>query len=158
MKKYIIISALLFTAYAVQSCSDNGYDLPYDDYASFTWWSSPKTTYNTTTKTAKLNKFMAFQDVSKGDLSHEWIISQGTAFMKPGFSENDSLNYAKFIIPDAGLVTNEKLAYVLFQEAGVKTIKIKNTYKDSIRGTKKVDGVWTAEQTITVTVSTPVIP
>lgn len=143
---------MLFAAYFVQSCSNNDYELPYNDYASFNWWSSPKITYNTIIKTSKLNKYIAFQDVSKGDITHEWSISQGAKFMKAGFTEKDSLNYAQYINPDAGLITNDKLVYVLFQEAGDKLVTIKNTYKDSIRGTKKVNGVWTAEQTITVTV------
>lgn len=152
MKKYIVLGVLLFTAMIIQSCSNNEYDLPYNDYASFTWWSSPRSTYNGTTKSIKANTVLAFQDVSKNALTHEWEIAEGTKFLSP-FTEADTLDYSRFIKPDVGLVTNDALIYVLFQELGKKEIKIKNTFKDSIRGTIKINGVWTAQQIITVTVN-----
>lgn len=152
MKKFIIIGALMLTTLFAGSCT-NDYELPYNDYDSFTWWSSPKTEYNQTAKTTTVGKYLAFQDLSKGDLTHEWSITSGNSFLVTTFSETETANFERFINPNLGLVTTDKLVYVLFQTAGVHQVKIKNTYSRKVIGAVEVNGVWTAEQTITVTVN-----
>jgi hypothetical protein len=152
MKKHFIICALLLVALFTGSCT-NDYELPYNDYDSFTWFSSPKTSYNATVKTVAVGKYLTFQDLSKGALTHEWSITSGSSFLITGFSEAETGNYERFIKPNAGLVTSDKLVYVLFQTAGTHQVKIKNTYKQKVIGAVEVNGVWTAEVIITVTVT-----
>ncbi|WP_366184340.1 hypothetical protein [Flavobacterium ovatum] len=163
MKKYFIISAMFVLALFSGSCTED-YEIPYNDYDSFTWWASPKIVYNTLVRPDASNngavavgKYVAFQDLSKGALTHEWSISAGNSFLTTEFTEADTANYERFINPNLGLVTTDKLVYVLFQTLGVHQVKIKNTYSRKVIGAVQVNGVWTAEAIITITVG-PVVP
>lgn len=158
MKKQFIICALLLTALVIGSCT-NGNEPTYDDYASFTWWSSPKIAFNSLTRpdasgngAVTVGKYVAFQDLSKGALTHEWSISSGCVFITPGFPETVTSNYEQFINPNLGLTTTDKIVNVLFQQSGTFTVTITNTYKDQVIGSVNVNGVWTAVATIVFTV------
>lgn len=158
MKKYFIISAMFVLALFAGSCT-NDYVPTYNDYASFTWWSSPKIAYNSLTRPdangnggVTVGKYVAFQDLSKGALTHEWKISSGCKFITPGFPETVTSNYEQFINPNLGLTTTDKIVDVLFQQSGTFTVTITNTYKDQVVGSVNVNGVWTAVATIVFTV------
>ncbi|WP_159086078.1 hypothetical protein [Flavobacterium faecale] len=150
---------MLVLALFAGSCT-NDYELPYNDYDSFTWWSSPKLVYNALVRPDASNNgavavgtYVAFQDLSKGDLSHEWSITSGNSFLTTTLSELETANYERFINPKLGLVTTDKLVYVLFQTAGVQQVKIKNTYSRKVIGAVEINGVWTAEAIVTITVT-----
>ena len=158
MKKQFIICALLLTIFITGSCT-NEYVPTYNDYASFTWWSSPKAAFNSLTRpdasgngAVTVGKYVAFQDLSKGALTHEWSISTGCVFITPGFPETETTNYERFINPNLGLTTTDKIVNVLFQQSGTFQVKIKNTYKEQVIGAVNINGVWTAEATIVFTV------
>ncbi len=75
--------------------------------------------------------YISFVDLSKGALSHKWTIDQGCYFLRPDFTKEDSV-YTDFIVPNAGNISNDARAHVLFRESGIKTINLYNTYSDSV--------------------------
>ena len=150
--KYIInLSICLLTMVFLTSCEEEDYTAPYGDFSSFTWWVSPKDTYNEIEKTVSVNKYLAFKDLSRGAISHEWRIPKGSRFLNSNFKETDTI-YTPFIIPNGGVVTSESIAYVLFTEVGVHEVQLVNTFEESVTGATNVEGTWKAEQTFTITV------
>ncbi len=155
MKNNIGLLVLFLSIIAVSSCSnEDDYEAPFGDFATFSWWSSPtpNSPFDSTTKGAKLNRFLAFQDFSRNALTHEWRISEGSAFISTNALPEDSLRLAS--LKRKGLTsTSENLVFVLFEELGTSQVTIKNTYRDSISGAINIDNVWTAEQVINVNVT-----
>lgn len=109
-----------------------------------------------------LNKgdFMAFRDLSQGALSHKWIIEEGDHFLKNGFAKGDSLDL--FIDETKGYETTDATISVLFNKAGLRKVRLLNTFKDSVsfNGTTpipsvKVGDVWVMDYTFLVDVYAP---
>ncbi|WP_282122119.1 hypothetical protein [Algibacter mikhailovii] len=155
-KKYIA-PGVLFVIFLISvcSCSTDEHVSPHGDVSSFTWWSSPNEveSFNNPIKTTRKDDFLAFQDLSRGLISHKWEISEGAAFLEPGFSENDTLDYYKYIRPNAGKSITDALAFVLFTEVGEQEVRLINTFKDSVAESFQEDGVWKVEKIISVTVT-----
>lgn len=107
--------------------------------------------------------FIGFMDVSQGEISHQWIIEEGTHFLKDGFEKGDSLEY--FIDSSKGLSTTDKQISVLFSESGVKTVRLLQTFSDKVTlnseipvsAVKKGDE-WVFDTIFTVDVYAPMMP
>ena len=155
--KNYITPGLLFVVFVISvcSCSTDEHVSPYGNVSSFTWWSSPNEleSFNNPVKTAKKDKFLAFKDLSRGVISHRWEISEGAAFLEPGFTEDDTLNYYQYIKPNAGTSITDDLAFVLFTEVGEQEVRLINTFKDSVAESFQEDGVWKVDKIISVTVT-----
>ena len=124
-----------------------------DNISDFAWWSSPRQEFNSTSKKVKINNYLAFQDLSRGELSHKWIIEEGSKFLMDNFTTNDTI-YQAFILEDAGLETTNDLAYVLFTELGTTTVTLINTFKEEVNESvfDEENNIWKVEKVITVEV------
>lgn len=152
---------MLFLGVLFTGCSnDSVTESP--NYSDVAWYSS------TTLKTNQnaiigVGKAISIFDLSQGLLSHEWIISEGTNFLKAGFRNGDGTGLPPDLTPfvdlEKGLATNDKTVFVFFPKVGTYTITLRNTFKNKVtyKGipvveSVLVDGVWVFEQTFVVTV------
>lgn len=151
MKTYLKILATLTLVIFMTSCEEQDDNVnPFDDFSSLTWWSSGGTDHALTEKTIAINKFIAFKDLSRGVISHEWRISDGSSLLREGFSETDTI-YSNFEI--RGNTTGNTLAYVLFKEAGISEVRLINTFKDSVKESVREGSFWKVEKIFTITVT-----
>ncbi|MDO6854116.1 hypothetical protein Q4599_11045 [Cellulophaga lytica] len=152
--KTVKFSFLLMAFCLAFSCSEeDDYEPPYGDFSSLTIWTSFDYDENEEEKRiVALNKYVAFNDLSRGIVSHQWEIENGMHFMNSNFTAADTLNYDRFIKANAGQTSTDNLVYVLFTELGEKNIRLVNTYKDSVAESVKSGDVWKVDKTITVTV------
>lgn len=154
MKNIFKIVILFISIVLYSSCeNEDDYVPPYNEVSSLAFWSSPASSSQETEKNVTVGNYIAFKDLSRGVISHEWRIQEGSHFMSGNFTEADSLRYANFIKPSAGMSTSESLAYVLFTEAGVKEVTLANTFKDSVTDAVNNNGVWTVNKVFTITVT-----
>ncbi|TYA71732.1 hypothetical protein [Seonamhaeicola marinus] len=154
MKFVVKLFALVVCVGLFNSCeNEDDYVPPYNEVSSLVYWSSPASTSQETEKTIGVGNYIAFKDLSRGVVTHEWKIQEGSHFMNGGFTEADSLRYTNFIKPNAGLSTSERLAYVLFTEAGVKEVTLSNTFKDSVTDAFKEGSLWKVNKVFTITVA-----
>ena len=152
MKDIFKIILLLLAFNLVSGCSEDEEDYipPFNDVVSFVFWSSPSSTSLETEKEVTIDTYIAFQDLSRGVITHEWRIPSGTSFLNSGFDETTT-DYSSFV--KSGSSTSADLAYVLFTELGEKEIQLINTFDIEVEGAVEENGVWTARQTFTITVT-----
>lgn len=145
---------MLLTISIVASCeSEDDYVPPYNDVSSLTFLSFPATNSRIETeKEITVNNYIAFQDVSRGVLSHEWRIQSNAKFLRSNIAETDSI-YTKYIIPNAGLTSTDNLINVLFDEVGTSEVRLINTFKDSVTDAVFEDGIWKVDKLFTITVN-----
>ncbi|MCL5245361.1 hypothetical protein M4I21_06045 [Cellulophaga sp. 20_2_10] len=149
--KFCLALVVLFFAFSCEEEDD--YEPPYNDFSSLTIWTSFEfDDEEQEIQEIVVNKYVAFNDISRGLLSHEWQIEDGMRYMNGNFTAADTLNYARFVKSGVGKVTSDEAIYVLFDEVGEKNVRLINTYKDSVAESVKVDDVWKVDKTITVTV------
>ncbi len=157
MKKFniYILVLVLVTLFA---CEDE-YKQPFP-VSDVTWYTSMPTL---TEYTVSEGEMMGFIDASQNPLSHQWIIENGSYFLKKGFKQGDSLEY--WIDENRGLVTTDPAINVLFMESGRKSVRLKNTFSDSVayngvrpRYAYKENGIWVIDTTFTVDVYGPTKP
>lgn len=152
MKKIIFRTMLLLTLTLIVSCNDNEDSDLFEGLTNFTWWVSPPVIdFNIPDKTINLNKYLVFKDLSKGFTSHKWEIKSGGKFISTNFVESDTI-YTDNLLPNAGTISEESLVAVVFPEVGIHEILLRNTYKDSVIGSVKIEDQWVAEQVFTITV------
>lgn len=154
MKKILNLTSLLFALLIAFSC-DNDYDLPYNDYSSFSLYMSDG--WDEGDKVLNIDNYIIYKDLSSNTIEHKWTIPSSAKFLNKEFTELDSV-YTDFIIPGAGSVSNELQANVLFQEAGLNEVNLYNTYKDSVVGSVKVGDVWVLDSTFVIDVFANVSP
>lgn len=150
IKCAVALAVLCFTV----SCSEeDDYEPPYGDFSSITIWTSFDLDQDEKeVQEIVVNKYVAFNDLSRGLISHQWQIEDGMRYMNGNFTAADTLNYARFVKSGVGKNSSDELIYVLFDELGEKSVRLINTYKDSVAESVKVDDVWKVDKTITVTV------
>jgi len=153
LKKIFVISALLLGL--VISCDKDDYNPPYNDYSSFLWLTTNG--FEETEYVSALNDYVGFRDVSKNTIEHSWSIPSGTKLLSNDFTENDSI-YTEFVTGSGPLSTDENLVNVLFDEPGIKEIKLRNVFKDSVTESVQMNGNWIVDKTFTVTVFDDVKP
>ncbi|WP_343330706.1 hypothetical protein [Polaribacter staleyi] len=159
--RYKLFALFFIVAMIFTGCEDeNDYVPPFNDVSSLTWWTSPGLRTDITSdeplhsiaeKTIDLDKYIAFLDLSRGVVSHEWKIPVSAKLLEQNIPETDTI-YAKYILPNAGLVTTEKQANVLFTEVGVHEVFLVNTFKDSVAESVNDNGLWKVNKKFTITV------
>ena len=123
-----------------------------DNFSSFKWYTSgSRTTYNVSEKYINLNSYVAFYDISQNAIAHEWTIPASGKFLSKEFTESDSI-YTDFILPTESLISNDNLINVLFTEAGIKEVKLVDTFKDSVTDAVRVQDYWQVEKIFTIDV------
>lgn len=152
--KYIYkIFMVLLAVGMMASCeSEDDYVPPYNDVSSLTFWSSPSFTALETEKEINVNDYIAFKDISRGVLSHEWRIQSNAKFLQKNIPETDTI-YANYILPDAGQTSSDDLINVFFPEVGTSEVRLINTFKDSVTDAVFEDGVWKVDKLFTITVN-----
>lgn len=142
---------LLLTLGFTIGCEED-YEAPYGGFSSFSWYTADgiAENFDTTEKTANIDTYIAFYDISQNAISHKWNIPETCKFLNKNFTEMDSI-YNDFIVP--GTMSNEDLANVLFVGPGIQEISLVNVFKDSVPNSSMlVDGTWVVEQKFTVDV------
>ncbi|GAF02168.1 hypothetical protein [Saccharicrinis fermentans] len=148
----IKIYTLLLILLGLTACEKN-YEAPCP-VTAVTWYTSMPTM---TEYYLSEGEMMAFIDASQGELSHKWIIQQGSYFLKDGFVQGDSL--ISFIDESLGLTSEEEAVSVLFTKPGRTTIQLVNTFDEKVtyRGVrsleaKEQDGNWVIDTSFVVDV------
>lgn len=151
---YIYIITLLSFA----ACSDD-YEAPFP-VSDVSWYTSMPTL---TEYAVKQDEMMGFIDASQGVISHEWIIEEGSYFLKEEVLPGDII--ADFIDEEIGLVSKASGINVYFPESGRKSVRLKNTFAEKVtfNGARPIeavekDGVWVIDTTFTVDVYGDIMP
>ncbi|PWJ55003.1 hypothetical protein CLV98_11522 [Dyadobacter jejuensis] len=111
-----------------------------------------------------LNTQSTFSDLSQNALTHTWKISDGNYFLKGKVSKSDTI-LDGFIDESLGLESTEETVHVLFKKAGIQTVQLVNTFKDSVAflGMDTVYAVregdhWVVQKTFMVDVFEDIVP
>ncbi|SIS49242.1 repeat-containing protein [Zobellia uliginosa] len=117
----------LFLLLIIVGCEDDdAYVAPnsFVDAAFTTTWGTAAD------KDIDINNYGSFMDLSNGTVKHEWTIPEGTFFLKGPLPTNAD-NFEKYIIEDAGKVSEEGTVHVLFTKGDSLTpIKLHNEYEE----------------------------
>ena len=84
--KYIINSLIAAAMLSVVGCK-NDYD-PMDTLCDVSWYTS-ETIKQSGVYKVNVDSFISFMDLSQGCLKHEWIIEEGSKFLKNDFNYKD---------------------------------------------------------------------
>ncbi|MEQ9289084.1 MAG: SwmB domain-containing protein [Cyclobacteriaceae bacterium] len=134
--KYTIKTFLIAAIVSIIGCTqDEDFD---PKYSGIEWYS---TLEREDSLFLQVGDKIDLLDLSLNPIDHKWIIGEGSFFLRQDFTENDSI-YDNFIIADAGLESTSKEVSVLFTEPGKHTIRLFNTFKDSV--------AWFSEETDTL--------
>ena len=117
---YISLAAVLFTA-----CEDE-YIAP-DSLSDVTWASN---VVPGSSSDRNQGEFISFIDMSVNALSHTWTIEEGNNYLKPGFTDKDSLPL--FVDTEKGLETEDLAIHVLFNNPGINKIRLRNTFSEKV--------------------------
>ncbi len=125
MKNTLILIAfisLLFT-----SCTDDEYEAPnsFSDVGFYTGAGQ--------SSIIQLNiyDYMAFLDLSQGYTEHSWTIEKGNNFLEGPINSRET-SFEKYIVNDGDTITNEKSAFVLFNNSGLQKVRLRNVFNDSV--------------------------
>lgn len=130
MKNKIYIISLLFIS-ILFGCKDE-YEAPmYLSDASWLISESNNVRISEGIYTINQGHWISFADLSQGVLSHTWTISDSAQFMNTGFGKEEE-DYSKFVIPNSGNESEDPKIHVYFGEAGIRNVRLYNTFPDSV--------------------------
>ncbi|MCW2118199.1 hypothetical protein [Flavobacterium sp. 7A] len=136
------------------SC-ENNYEAPFDDYASFGWYTSQS--FSDSDYVLGVGSFITFLDASQNTVVHEWSIPESGRFLEGKFSSLTT-DFSKFIVSNNQKTTTNNTVNVLFTEAGDYEVKLKNEFKYEVEGGIKVGDNWVVEKVFTVKVFAAISP
>jgi len=154
MKKIGLIIGVLLMAF-IYGC-EKEYE-PLMKFSDVGWY---HTGSNKPGNAIGVNKYYSFSDLSQGELEHRWELldGEGTKYLTGAITREDK-EYEKLIDKDKGLVNEDKTIHVLFTEPGLKTVRLYNTFADSViyKGNDtipavKVGGEWVMDTSFVVDV------
>ncbi|OHX64677.1 hypothetical protein [Flammeovirga pacifica] len=163
--KYIIGILLLIN---LIGCSQKEYIAP-TEFSDVKWYTSKSNNNFTFSDTMFIgvNNFIAFTDLSRGTIEHNWYVPESAKFLEGPIS-NKVVDYTPYIINDAGLVSSKPTVNVLFTSASPKkengedsifTVKLYNSFRDSVSFTgfdtleaDYINGLWVIENDFKVKV------
>jgi len=126
MKLKVIVTMLL-AAGLYMSCTR---DLEVSE-AEFSDFGVITSEFRSDAFTSGINNFVTFNDISINAVEHTWTIEEGSFFIEGPLDRNDTILKLN-IIEGAGLVSTEKTVNVLFTEGGLKTVNLRNAFRDSV--------------------------
>ena len=152
----------VLTSFVFTNCESNSIT-PDPDFSDVTWYSNPNLSVTAPT-TIAVGRALSIFDLSQGAISHEWSISEGTNFLKPGFKNptpNNDYDLEPFVDKAKGLSTTDEKVYVYFPTAGDYTVTLKNVFKEKVTymGSTPVEAIqgtngdWVFEQVFNITVN-----
>lgn len=127
--KYIINSIIVATTLSVVGCKDD-YE-PIDTVSDTSWYTSETIKQNGVYK-VNIDTIITFFDLSQGCLKHEWIIEDGSKFMKDGFDSKKG-NLSSQVDEGKGLVSNHTVESVFFGKAGITKVTLKNVFSEWVK-------------------------
>jgi len=124
-KHHILI--VLLTVGIFASCVRD-LDVSEPEYSDVGWVTSE---FRSGQFTAGVNSFITFSNLSVNEVEHKWTITEGNAYLEGPLERNDTI-LENFIIPNATLVSTDKIVNVLFRESGLQTVNMFNSFRDSV--------------------------
>ncbi|MFY0601300.1 MAG: hypothetical protein JXR03_16605 [Cyclobacteriaceae bacterium] len=124
-KQILIAFSVLVVAW---SCEDDDFVAP-NEFSDVAW--SISGVGPNQTLAVNEEEHLSFLDVSVGLLSRSWTIESGNHFLNNQFTQNDT-SLLSYIIPGEDTVSDNHLINVLFMNPGLNTVKLRNTYQDSV--------------------------
>ncbi|APZ45506.1 hypothetical protein BW723_03985 [Polaribacter reichenbachii] len=153
---FLIVMGLLFVA-----CTNNNeeYEAP-NSFSDVAWY------INDTEGVldARINDYITFSDLSQSSLSHKWEIGAGNYFLKHPIGRLDSITN-EFIAGSGS--TEDKTISVWFKESGLQSVRLYNTFPDSVTfrgpdglryGSKQEGNLWVIDTTFIVDVYDKIVP
>lgn len=151
--KNIIIMAIAIVV-AFTACQDDEYEMP-NDLSGVGWYTS---NFRNDQFLIGINDFVSFSDVSQNAVSHKWTIPEGAFFLEGPISRTDSI-LEEYIIPNAGLETEDETVHVYFTKSGMQPVRLYNTFNEKVtffgRDTfeaKQEGNIWVIDTTFMVDV------
>lgn len=132
MKKLFNNILLVFSlSLLLVSCEDNEMMLQPNDFSDVSFINS-QLIDQWSDNIIEVGSPISFMDLSQNAVTHTWTIEESCSFLYGKYTENDTV-YDSFIIPNAGTVTTDITAYVLFNEPGNEIgVKINNSFRDEV--------------------------
>ncbi|WP_298536351.1 hypothetical protein [uncultured Algibacter sp.] len=165
MKNKLIYMMFLAVSVLI-GCQDDDYEPP-TDLTDIGFYLS---TGQSRDLNVALQNYISFSDLSFGTVEHTWTLeSTGLSFLKGPISRHDSI-LDDFIIEPRATISSEKTVHVYFQEAGMKEVRLYNTFNDSVTfrgnngvedyflGSERVGDKWVIDTTFTVKVFDSLVP
>lgn len=159
MKNTIIAIALIVSG-VFTSCNNDAYEEP-NVFADTGWYTSA---LRQTEINVGIDQYMSFSDLSQGTVNNSWTISSGNFFLKGPINRQDSI-FDSFIINKGDTVTNDRTIHVLFKKSGLQTVRLYNTFNDSVafRGNDTIPAVkigdkWVMDKTFVIDVYDTIVP
>ena len=90
------------------------------------------TEFTKTIWSVNIDDYISFSALGNGAQSHTWTIEEGSHFLSGGITVNDTNHFDQFIIPGAGLESNDKTIHVLFTRPGAATVRLYDTYTEPV--------------------------
>ena len=127
--KYIINSLIAAAMLSVVGCK-NDYD-PMDTLCDVSWYTS-ETIKQSGVYKVNVDSFISFMDLSQGCLKHEWIIEEGSKFLKNDFNYKDG-NLSSQVDENKGLVSTRQQESVFFAKPGMTKVVLRNVFSEWVR-------------------------
>ncbi|WP_075603934.1 hypothetical protein [Saccharicrinis aurantiacus] len=129
MKNTLNIMAL-FALLLFAGCQDDEYVAP-DSLSDVTWYSSIP---HGDDVAVNQGYFISFMDASLNATSHTWTIEEGNNYLINGFDVNEKADslLPSFINEEAGLSVSDPTIHVLFNNPGLNTVRLKNTFSEKV--------------------------
>ena len=129
MKNKFLYIVLVITS-IISSCKEDDFE-PLNDVAECTWHMSTEAE-NISPIQLNLKEYISIMDLSQGNLSHEWTVSDdGTKFLS-GKMQWGQKEYDNLVDESIPHVNNEKTIHVYFTKAGDHTIRLRNTFSKQV--------------------------
>jgi len=155
---FVIFTSLLMAL--MMSCEEEEYVEP-NDFSDVAFYTSQ---FRNEEFVIGVNDYISFADLSHNAIDHSWSISSGNYFLEGPISNSDTL-LQKLIVNEGDTVSLEKTVHVLFSKTGLQTVRLYNTFKDSVayRGTdtlsaRKEGEVWVLDTTFVIDVYDTIAP
>ncbi|NIJ44272.1 putative RNA-binding protein with TRAM domain [Wenyingzhuangia heitensis] len=119
------------------------------DHSSFLWYTSSG--FEEADYTLGIEDYITLLDLSKNPSTNLFTIPETAKFIK-GDLNRAIEDFTPYIIPNTGNTISDTKVNVIFSQAGLQTIILKNTYEEELEGTTLIEDQWVAEQTFTIDV------
>ncbi len=137
MKKSIIIASLLSVMSLFTTSCIKEYVEP-NDGTDIAWYIAGRAVNNYEPILIETGDYLGFMDCSLGTLMHKWEVTGSGCYMLTGTITSTTMleQYIDPLVPeitdDAGYVTDDTTIAVLFQEEGMKSVRLSNTYSSPV--------------------------
>lgn len=104
---------------------------PMDQITDVSWYTSETIKQGDVYK-VKIDSCISFMDLSQGCLSHEWILEDGSVFMKDDFNIKDG-NFQSHTAPEKGDRSSNPTESVLFGKQGMTKVILRDVFPEFVK-------------------------